>query len=229
MFTDKVFRITFIISLVTHAIVFLQNQNLSLFSKNKQEPVIEVTYLKTSSPKEEQLKAVNHKVEPLYKLPPKISLDKEAKEPLQNKNNMDDIFKKAAVNLHQQSPFVKPNLIKPDTIAIKKKITLPSLEMDKINNPTYVSYYQLVREKIRRAAYHNYIRTDTGEVYISFVITNSGSLKEIRLHEDKSSTIEFLKQTALVSIKDASPFPPFPKELDYPQLSFNVIISFEIE
>jgi len=31
------------------------------------------------------------------------------------------------------------------------------------------------------------------------------------------------------SIFDASPFPAFPKDLDYPELSFNVIISFQIE
>jgi len=32
----------------------------------------------------------------------------------------------------------------------------------------------------------------------------------------------------LRSIKDANPFPPFPKDLNYPELTFNVVISFEV-
>jgi TonB family protein len=86
-----------------------------------------------------------------------------------------------------------------------------------------------VREKIRRAAYQNYTRIETGEVYVSFIISNDGYLKEIKLIPEKSSPIPYLRETALKSIKEASPFPNFPKDLDYPQLSFNVVISFEIE
>ena len=101
--------------------------------------------------------------------------------------------------------------------------------MDKINSPSYVQYYQIVREKIRRSAYYNYSRTEIGEVYISFIISSDGVLKETRLVEEKSCSSQYLRDIALRSIKDASPFPNFPKELDYPNLSFNVVISFEIE
>ena len=92
-----------------------------------------------------------------------------------------------------------------------------------------MNYYQLVREKIRRCAYQNYSRTDTGEVYLTFIINSDGSLKDIRLVEEKSSAAGYLKDIALQSVKDASPFPPFSKELDYPKLTFNVVISFAIE
>jgi outer membrane biosynthesis protein TonB len=47
--------------------------------------------------------------------------------------------------------------------------------------------------------------------------------------EEKSSADVYLTEIALKSVNDASPFPKFPTELDYFQLSFNVIISFEIE
>ncbi len=101
--------------------------------------------------------------------------------------------------------------------------------MAKIDNPSYISYYQTVREKIRRCAYQNYNRNEIGEVYISFIISNDGYIKSVRLINEKTTGNDYLKDTALRSVKDASPFPNFPKELDYPQLSFNIIISFEIE
>lgn len=125
--------------------------------------------------------------------------------------------------------FIKPVSLKPDIIAVKKKITLPPIELDKINNPSYISYYQIIREKIKRTAYQNYTRAEVGEVYLSFIISKDGYLNEAQLIEEKSSPNSYLKEIASRSIKDASPFPAFPKELDYPQLSFNVVISFEIE
>ena len=125
--------------------------------------------------------------------------------------------------------FAKPSAARLDILAIKKKITLPPIEMNKINNPSYISYYQIVREKIKRAAYQNYTCRETGEITISFVISSDGILKDLRLLEERSSASEYLREIALRSVKDASPFPNFPKELDYPRLSFNLAITFEIE
>jgi TonB family protein len=125
--------------------------------------------------------------------------------------------------------FSKPIFTNPEMTAFKKKISLPAIEMAKIDNPSYISYYQIVREKIRRSAYQNYTHNETGEVYVSFIISNDGYLKDVHLVEEKTTVNDYLKDIALRSIRDASPFPNFPKELDYPQLSFNIIISFEIE
>ena len=135
------------------------------------------------------------------------------------------------LNNQNQKPtgFSKPNFMNSEVMAIKKKISLPAIEMAKIDNPNYISYYQIVREKIRRSAYQNYTHNETGEVYVSFIISNDGDIKDVRLAEEKTTANDYLKNIALRSIRDASPFPNFPKELDYPQLSFNIIISFEIE
>ena len=134
-----------------------------------------------------------------------------------------------AIQIQKPTGFSKPTFMNSQVLAIKKKISLPAIEMAKIDNPSYISYYQIVREKIRRSAYQNYTHNETGEVYISFIITNDGYIKDVRLAEEKTTANDYLKDIALRSIRDASPFPNFPKELDYPQLSFNIIISFEIE
>lgn len=128
-----------------------------------------------------------------------------------------------------QPDLLKPAMPKPDVTGFKKKITLPPIDTDKIDNPSYLNYYQIVREKIRRCAYENYSRSETGEVYLAFVVSSQGMLREVKLIEEKSTENAYLRGISVRSINDASPFPAFPTELDYPQLSFNVMISFEIQ
>lgn len=228
MFSSKAFQIAFLVSLIAHGVILLQNPNFNSFPINKKEEKLEVNYIKEPQKRLEQTKAPLRKSEPFLKLPTKITAEKRLPPPFLDINK-ENIFKQNRENSLPTPTFTKPAFVKPDIIAIKKKITLPPIGVDKIKNPSYISYYQLVREKIRRAAYQNYTRADVGEVYLSFIISSDGILKEVRLIEEKSSPSKYLKECALASIKDASPFPDFPKTLDYPQLSFNVVISFEIE
>lgn len=232
MHSDKVFQIALLVSLAAHGVILLSNPqlNLPLPFKDKKETKMEVSYLKELTPPKEEARPQPAREESQMKLParpnaarmpppPFIDIDKEA------------IFKKTREANPEKQVFNKPKPaeLKPDIIAVKKKITLPALDIDKIDNPSYISYYQIVREKIRRCAYQNYARSETGEVYLSFIVFSDGTLGQMRLVEEKSSASPYLRDIAARSIKEASPFPNFPKELDYPQLSFNVVISFEIE
>lgn len=92
-----------------------------------------------------------------------------------------------------------------------------------------MSYYQLVREKIRRAAFRNYNGSEKGEIVLSFVISSDGYLQKIMLIEGSSPTSGYLEGIAISSVKSASPFPAFPKELNYSQLPFKLVIVFEVE
>ncbi len=229
MFSNRVFQLTFLISLLIHGAIFIQNSNLPIFPRNKPEQKLEVSYLKNLQPIKEDKESPAKKNLLLAKLPSKVSVQKA---PLFPQIDKDSLFKDVQKKLLADPNFARPVVTKPDVIAVKKKITLPAvtpLDIDKIDNPSYISYYQIVREKIKRAAYQNYSRTDVGEVYLSFIIARDGYLRDIRLAEDKSCVNVYLREIALRSLKDASPFPNFPKELDYPYLSFNVVISFEIE
>jgi TonB family protein len=226
MFSDRVFQIAFLLSLITHGVILFQHSNFVTLSRNQKEQKLEVSYLKNPPATKEEPRNFIPKREPFLKLPARITLDKRTPPPFVDRES---IFKRNKEINPSNYAFNKPALIKPDIIAIKKKITLPPIDMDKINNPSYISYYQTVREKIKRAAYQNYTRTETGEVYATFIISDDGYLKDIKLVDEKSSPNQYLRNIALRSLKDASPFPNFPKELDYPNLTFNVVISFEIE
>lgn len=229
MYSDKAFAIALVVSMAIHGAIFLQNPslNLNIFSKEKKEFTPEVSYLKPTQEKKEPSRETVARKEAFLKLPAKIAANKMAPPPFIDKENILNRNKGA---ISQKLVFTKPVFSKADIIAVKKKITLPPVDLDKISNPSYISYYQIVREKIRRSAYQqNYTSAEVGEVFLSFLIFSDGSIKTVRLIEEKSSSSPYLRETALRSIKGASPFPIFPKELDYPQLSFNVVISFEIE
>jgi TonB family protein len=226
--SDRNFQIALVFSLIAHTVIVLNYPGLKFLPFAKKPVMVKISYLKNPPPQltEEQKLMVSKRVAQV-KLPSQVSaFDKNSLIPPSNKESLSKLNR--PVLPHQQA-LIKPAIIKPDIIAVKKKITLPPVDMEKMNNPSYVSYYQFVREKIRRAAYQNYSRSETGEVYMAFVISSTGILRDVRLIEEKSSSNYYLRETALRSIRDASPFPLFPKELDYPQLSFNVIISFEIE
>ncbi len=226
MFSDKVFQITLLVSVLAHGIILSQSTNFNVLAVNIKEAKTVVNYIKDDPKALEYQKSASKKIDTPVKISPKIVAKKAPPPPFAEK---DAIFSKDETNILSGLTFKKPTLVRPDIIAIKKKITLPAVDIDKINNPSYINYYQIVREKIRRAAYQNYTRTETGEVYLSFVISGEGPLKEVRLVEDKSSSSPYLREIALRSLRDSSPFPGFPQGLDYPQLSFNVVISFEIE
>jgi TonB family protein len=226
--SDRVFQIAILISLVAHAVILWQSPNFGLFSSRKQENTnVELRYIKPPEETKPPLKALSPKEEPFLKMPPKITAEENRLRPSIDK---EDIFKKnKGGSVSQKYTFAKPALIKPDIIAVKKKITLSPPTAEKTESPNYIAYSQIIREKIKRALYQNYNSMEIGEVYLAFILSRDGYIKEVRLIEEKSSSSAYLRETALRSIRDASPFPDFPKKLDYDQLSFNVIVSFEIE
>ncbi|KPK97281.1 MAG: hypothetical protein AMJ95_09940 [Omnitrophica WOR_2 bacterium SM23_72] len=227
MFSDRLFQISLIVSLLIHSVIFFHSPNLNLFPRPKEDKQTSVSYVKPDQESKPETKPkVAPERKPLLKLPERITLERKLP-PLYAEKP--DIFKKIRTTTPKQVSFTKPAFLKPDTLAVKKKISFPSPELDKINNPVYLSYYQIVREKIKRAAYQSYTGKEVGEVTVSFVIINNGHLQELRLIEQKSVLSPYLREIALRSIKDAAPFPTFPKELDYPQLSFNLAITFEVE
>lgn len=228
LFSERIFRLTFFISLGVHVVILAQNPNLNPFTHRNKDLVIEVTYIKPQSNGNLHLEPSLLKKEGAIKPQSKVDLKKMAPPPFLNK---EDILKIASVMRPNEPSLTKPTVLRSGIVITKKKITLPAVDIgaDKISNPTYISYYEVVREKIRRAAYFNYRHEEIGEVYLSFMVASDGSLKEIQLVEDRSSANDFLREIALRSVKDSAPFPVFPPGLDHPQLSFNVVISFEIE
>lgn len=87
------------------------------------------------------------------------------------------------------------------------------------------SYSQLVRNRI----INNLETGDTdseGDVFVRFVITSEGGLKDVSIVNEKSSKNGFLRTIAFEAVKKSSPFPLFPKEIALSEITFTCQISF---
>jgi outer membrane biosynthesis protein TonB len=116
-------------------------------------------------------------------------------------------------------------------IAVQKEsISLINIPGETFKSPEYKSYYQIIREKIKREAYAHYKNLEEGEVFLSFILASDGSVKDLIVNNQKTTASPSLIDIANRSVKESSPFPGFPEKLKTnPQLSFNVIISFEFK
>lgn len=112
-----------------------------------------------------------------------------------------------------------------------KRITIPVITSEKITNTKYLGFQDELRNKIRLRAYSYVDHPDfrNGEVSVSFVLSSDGILKKVKILEAKTNANEYLRTIAIRSIQESHPFPHFPKDLNYPELTFNVLISFQLE
>jgi TonB family protein len=246
MFSKRPLLSTILLSLFAHGIILLQIPVFRFISQQGKPLQVEIQYIENKKetmkqsaqtparPKgpKEDLKAGRR--EPLLKLPSLITAiaAKSAPSPFIDKSESLG-NKKELIRQDGGRIFTKPALLKPDIGAAKKKmITLAApkeSDLNKINSPSYIGYFQLTREKVRRILYQRYTYTEEGEVFLSFIVGSNGMVKQVRIDEEKSSPSPYLREIAIASVKESSPFPIFPKDLEYPELSFNVVVSFEVE
>ena len=226
MLKDRLFIISLVFSLALHTAFLLALPSLNLAPDKNTFQKIEVAYQKIIPIKKDEVKVNESRlIEPLKRIE-QLNI---AKNPPPNFN---DYFLKSKL---ETEPMNKPVVYYDDkSIAVRpKKVALleesVSGQGTLPKNPIYLKYYQAIREKIRHYAYYNYNRAYSGEIYLSFTVISDGNLKELRIIEEKSAQNNYLKEIAIKSIKDASRFPAIPQELDYPELSFNVIIAFELD
>ena len=220
-YKEDFFYAALIISLFVHLMVaggsaIIKGKNTPLVKKKK----MEVVY-KTTKPQPQTKRRKEKPVEKLEKAE-KITLT-------------DSLSSVALVKEHIEKPDAlkmyerTPEKVKSFNAMAKKAVYVPVLQSEKINNPNYANYYSLVRARIKQRAYFNYSDNYIGEVYLTFILTNDGALKELQILENRTTAQQFLRTIGLKSVKEAAPFPPFPKELNYPELTFNVVISFQMK
>ncbi len=94
----------------------------------------------------------------------------------------------------------------------------------------YINYYQQIRESIRHRLKNHYKNISAkGEVALIFILRADGALAAIDVDESRLAQNPALIRIAIASVKESSPFPPFPKELSVPKISFDLTISFKKE
>ena len=188
---------------------------------------IEIIYAQTrSEPKQEDLKSKELKIVQEPKIPKDFDILSQKVETFRPGSSIKDLSKFVG----QFEPD-KKQMPKIDTLDKQRIVSVPMLKSEKITNPKYLNYNEAIRQKIRQRAYSYIDNPDfqAGQVYLTFILQSNGTLGQVKIIENKTSANEYLKNVGLRSINESNPFPPFPPDLNYPELTFNVIISFEIK
>ncbi len=220
MFPIRSFNLSFSLSIFLHILLL---SCLSIFSQTaKPQPVktVQVNYIKTQPKKPNAANKTNKSANNAHRKDLDLSsLSLEQKIIL---------AKEDSLPRHKELP--KPTFSKID-FAPKEGIKLSSLEIDSPDKlsrtPAYLTYSSLLREKIRRCLYGKFSKiSDKGLVCLRFSVDTAGILQEYRIVDEKSNASQELKDMAVSGLKDASPFPPLPKELNSATAIFNVAIHF---
>ena len=199
--------ISWIVSLSVHTLIFT---GVPDFSKHNPPPVQETKLTPINT---EIIKNIK-----VSKSEKRVELNQPKPLPF-----VDRIIRKT-VDTQQLLDLNKSNFLKKTqkTTTISKSPTDPNLK----ENPAYMDYYRALREKIRANVFSNYDRKIDGKIALRFQISKEGKLKDITIGSDSSSSLA-LRKIVLKSVRAASPFPVFPKELkDYTAIEFKIDISF---
>ena len=202
--------IALILSLTIHALIltdspWFSKKSLSLEKEKVKKKEIEI--------RPEKIEKIIEKKEPLNQQP--------APPPQYTENLIERVAVESKRSLSIHKPIVTEEGL--------KIVALSDFSIDEKlkNNPAYMDYYKLIREKIRKNAYYYYNTNSRGEVLVHFVIASNGLVDSLHL-KDASTLSRTLQNIAVKSVRDAAPFPPFPPELrDYSRLSFNISIYFK--
>lgn len=227
--TIRLFHIAIFCSFFVHAAFYFLFSQTEFKSLKKPLKQLEVTYRSIKSPPPKERAKPIVKVKRIKKSNPVDDIDilsRERDVSSALRNEMKKVSK-----FGRRLSFNKKQIPQIPTKDMGRRISVPTVKIEKIANPDYLSYNNNIRRRIKQQAY-NYIKNpdfQAGEVYLTFILSSTGSLKKIKIIEAKTSANFYLRDIGLRSIEGASPFPPFPVNLNYPELTFNVVISFEVQ
>lgn len=231
MYDNKSLQIAFLASILLHFAVFLSAPYVGALPKRQPISPIKVSYFKV---KERPEKLVGQK--PKSQIFPTVAPEA-----------LPEVKKEDIINQPlQPKPAAKQEQVKKEEPRVetigdrggavidgkgKKFEAVVDEEKDNSRKATYIGYYRSVREKIRYYADRNYLKEGSaaqGEVFISFTVASSGELLHIMVIDKRSAEDPLLRDIAINSIRDAAPFPGFPQGMNQYQITFNVVISFEL-
>ncbi len=213
---NRVFETTFFISLIVHAIILLP---MPTFTPAMSKPEISPTLMYMALQVPPQLKNIANDLPKPGRIMPQTE---QKKIPAPETAKKEILKTETAVPL--PAPVKSADAVpkpEPKPIVTTKETTASDLSKDK----TYISYYRLINEQLRQSAICPEIFSE-GEIEVSFVLSADGQLRSVEVLPDSSCPDFSLRETALQIVKRASPFPPFPMNLQQSQLTFNVVICF---
>lgn len=103
------------------------------------------------------------------------------------------------------------------------------LMADPARRGPFIDYFAVVKEQINKTLKSRYSQESGwgNQVSLNFSLDSSGRLDWIRVaHEDPAWGPRF-REVAQACVRESSPFPPFPKELPFDRIAFNLAVTFD--
>lgn len=197
--TDRVFTISFAVSLGVHLVLlFGQALTLDWWNAPRSHAALEVIYEYEIAQRE------------LRRLEAQLARAKrDAVSALSPANPSDHaqirVPDRPELALHQGLEEFMP-----DRPAV---VDLTNLADAARGDPILLTYFSAIREQIQQAANRRAWLTGEmrgGLVYISFTLASSGSIQDVAVVSSKSAPSQSLWEIAVRIVNNAAPFPPFP-------------------
>jgi len=114
------------------------------------------------------------------------------------------------------------------SMELNRRVSITPIKSEKINNPVYAAYNEMVRDRIKEKVYENYDKMESGTVYLTFLLDDHGILKEAKIIPEKTDASVHLQEIAMRSLRQASPFPSFLKGMNLSEYPFNIEIQYQV-
>ena len=111
---------------------------------------------------------------------------------------------------------------------LSHRIIIMPIRSEKINNPVYAAYQEMVRDRIKDRVYENYDKMESGSVYLTFLVDAHGILKAAQIIASKTTASAHLQEIAMRSLQEASPFPPFLNGMHLTEYPLNIEIEYNV-
>jgi len=111
---------------------------------------------------------------------------------------------------------------------LSHRVSITPIKSEKINNPVYAAYNEMVRDRIKEKVYENYDKMERGSVYLTFLLDEHGVLEEAKIIPEKTDASEHLQEISIRSLREASPFPSFLKGMNLTEYPFNIEIQYQV-
>jgi len=181
----------------------------------------QITFVKVQN-----IKAPHQILKPSSKIFKKYALDNPLSQKLPPPKYIPPLSRKKEPDALNKPLFKKPSLDKITFNQEKIMFIQPANIVNK--SPAYMSYYETIREEIRKHAYNYYEVSSRGKVFVSFTLDNNGNLVNLYLDKSRSDSNSYLQDITVKSIKESLPFPKFPPSLKkFKTLTFSLTVYFK--
>lgn len=233
---NKSFRYALISSVVFHVLIAANWPFYGhLFSVKDQSKDIEITYVRTKEPPiaaPEKLEgAVKKSLPQLESAQPAKIISEEVPKAGQPKRSDATAPKKDIRGVKKDEVKIEKKPVPEQRAAVEikqpvilKTETTASVDLTDLRLVP-PSYAQTVRSRI----IDNLDTDDSGgegDIFVRFVITSRGEIKDISIIGEKSAKDSSLRKTAFEAVRNSSPFPKFPKDIPAAEITFTCQISF---